>query len=130
MIKKIWLFVIAFLTAGVGMASAPAMREQAVVRVGTATTVSISATVWTKVPATSSLVGRIAIAVNNPSTNSNVFGGIISTSSVTPGEAVTVMPLEFAPSTDFSIVPVGDGLYLYLVSPAGAQNVHVQELSQ
>lgn len=111
--------------------AAPSVKEAQIVSVGTATTVSVSTSSWTKVPSGTQLSNRSGILVNNPSTNNASMVGVLSTDSSAPSEATTVRPLEFATSSDFTFVPISSGVYLYLLSLHSiAENVHVQEIVQ
>lgn len=124
------LFFLGSIIFGISKAfsAAPPVREQSFTSVGTATTVSVSTSAWTKVPATSSLTGRTDICLDAPASNTANVAAIISTSSVVPGEATTVRPIEIIRGEEDRCIPVGDGLYLYLLSlNTAAENVHVQE---
>lgn len=111
--------------------AAPTVKEAQIVDVATATTVSISTSVWTKVPAGTPTGNRSGILINNPSSNTAVMVGVLSTNATSPTEATTVRPLEFATSSDFTFVPISSAVYLYLMTLAvGAENVHVQEIIQ
>ena len=111
-------------------ASSPLVAEAPVNSVAAATTVSISTSTWTLVP-TSNTAGRFGVLVNNPSGNNARMVGVLSTNSSTPTEATTVRPLEFAPATDFTFLPVSDKIYVYLLSlHTSAESVHVQEVKQ
>lgn len=109
-------------------AAAPAVREQSFTAVGTATTVSISTSAWTKVPTTSSLTGRTTICLDLPASATANMSAIISTSSVVPGEAITVRPIEIIKGEQDRCIDVGDALYLYVLSlHTAAENLHIQE---
>jgi hypothetical protein len=104
------------------------VREQSYTAVGTATTVSISTSAWTKVPATSSLTGRHGIIVDCPAANSANVAAIISSNSSAPTEATTVRPIEIIRTEREREVLVGSGLHLYLLSlHTAAESCHVQE---
>jgi hypothetical protein len=126
--------LISFALVGLGWArsfAAIPVLEQPITARGTGTTVSVSISAWTKVPASSSIDGRSGLLVNNPATNTARMLGILGGCTVSPTEATTVGPLEFAPSTDFSYIPVSNAVCLYLISLNGsAENVHVQEVRQ
>jgi hypothetical protein len=99
--------------------------------VGTATTVSVSNSTWTKVPTTPSLVGRTGIVVSVPSTNTANVVGVLTVSTSGPTEATTVRPFEIEKGNSFALVPAADNVYLYLLSlHSGAESVHVQEVKQ
>jgi hypothetical protein len=109
-------------------AAAMPVRIQSYTAVGTATTVSISTSAWTKVPTTSSLTGRTEVCVDLPASASAGMVGIISSNSSTPAEAITVRPIEIVKGEQDRCYDVPDGLYLYLLSlHTGAENAHVQE---
>lgn len=128
--KKL-LLIIALASPSVLFASAPPTLEQPVTSIGRATTVSVSNSAWTLCPAASSLDGRTGVLVNNPCTNSATMVAVLSTSTAIPAEATTVRPLEFAPCTDFTVVPASNKIYLWIMTLAtGAENVHIQEVKQ
>lgn len=105
-------------------------EEKPISAPGTGTTVSISTSAWTKVPTTSSLTTRSGIKVSNPASNNAAFAAVLSTSSVTPGEATTVRPVEIERGEN-PFVPCSDNTYLYLLSlHTSAENAHVQEVRQ
>lgn len=111
--------------------SAPSVKEAQITDVGTATTVSVANNAWTKVPSGTPLGNRSGLLINNPSSNSSVMVGVLSTNASSPTEATTVRPLEFSPASDFTFVPISSGVYLYLMSlHSAAENVHVQEIVQ
>lgn len=128
-----FLIAALFCVGAVGMASAagapaPAVREQSYTAVGTATTVSISTSAWTKVPTTSSLTGRTEVCIDLPAAATANMSATISTSSVIPGEATTVRPIEIVKGEMDRCVQIGDALYLWVISlHTGAENLHVQE---
>ncbi len=127
-IKNLVVAVGLSLAAVGAKAAAMPVREQSYTAVGTATTVSISTSAWTLVPAATSLTGRTEVCVNEPNSNTAFMAATISTSSVVPGEAVTVRPIEIADTSEDRCFPIGDGLYLYLISlHTAAESVHVQE---
>ena len=95
----------------------------------TATTVSVSTSAWTVIPATPTS-GRTLIHLSNPASNSAAMAVIISTSSASPGEATTVRPHEYQPGEGDWFHFYG-GLYFYALSlHTAAENVHVQEYKQ
>jgi hypothetical protein len=54
------------------------------------------------------------------------FGGCTSTA-----VATTVRPMEYAKGNGFTLVPVQDGICLWLLSiHSAAESVHVQEIKQ
>lgn len=104
------------------------VKEKPIYGVGTATTVTISAADWTKVPTASTLNRRSGVKVSNPATNSATLYGVISTGT-TPTEATTVHPIEIQPGEN-PFIPVGDGMNLFLLSSSGSVSAHVQEVRQ
>lgn len=105
------------------------VKENSITSVGTPTTVSISTSAWTKVPATSTLSSRNGLAVSLPASATAVmvghFGGCTSTA-----VATTVRPMELAKGS-FIFVPVSNDVCLWLLSlNTSAENVHVQEIKQ
>lgn len=113
----------------VGVKAAPPVYEMPVTYYGTPTTVSVTTTTWTKVPDSSTLTGRTGVLVNNPNANSTRMLGHLGDCSST-SVAITVGPLEFAPGTDFTVVPIPDQVCLWVISLTATQDVHVQEISQ
>jgi hypothetical protein len=111
-----------------GKCEVPAVREQSFTAVGTATTVSVSTSAWTLVPAASTLTGRTDVCFDEPATNNANMSATISTSSVVPGEATSVRPIEIIKGEQDRCVSVGDSLKLYVLSlHTAAENIHVQE---
>lgn len=130
MLKKI-IFTL-FLALGASSVLALDVEQKPVRYVGTGTTVSISTSAWTLVPASSSLTSqdRSGIKVSNPSTNNAAFAAILSTSSVTPGEATTVRPIEIGAGEN-PFIEAEKNIFLYLLSlHTSAENAHVQEVGQ
>ena len=88
------LFLAAVVSLGVvgsSFAAAPKVAEAPIIAYGTPTTVSISTSAWTVVPAASSLTSRTGIIVSVPSTlNANVVGHLGSCASTSV--ATTVRP--------------------------------------
>lgn len=105
-------------------------REISFSEAGTATTVSVSTSTWTKVPAASSLARRAGVVVSVPASNTaNVVGHLGGCSSTSI--AITVRPMEFVKGGGFTLVPIDENVCLYLLSiHTGAENVHVQEIRQ
>lgn len=120
------LMVVCGVTAKAGMWG----REVSISEGGTSTTVSISTSAWTKVPAASSLARRAGMVVSVPSTNNaNVVGDLGSCSGYS--SATSIRPLEFVKGAGFILVPIDDNLCLYLLSlHTAAENVHVKEIRQ
>ena len=122
------LFVIGLFFVGFDFAycAYPPVTEGPLTATGTGTTVSISTSAWTKVPTTTSLTGRLAVQVCNPSTNTASMYAIVK--SATPSEAITVKPREIGKGST-QVIPCPDGLYLYLFSGhTSAESAGVQEL--
>lgn len=119
-----------FLLGGLKLWAAPPVYEQVISAVGTGTTVSVSTSAWTLLPAATSLAGRTGVMLTNDSSNASNCAVILSTSSTLPSEAVTVKPGSLIPGVT-AIIGVADSIYiwgLYLGTSAG--NVHVKELRQ
>lgn len=125
------LFLVAVLLCQTGwLSSAPPVYEQVITSVGTATTVSVSTSAWTRLPATSSLSGRTGVMITNDSANASNCAIIISSSATEPTEATTVRPGSLRPGVT-AIIGAGNNMYIYaLYLGASAGNVHVQELRQ
>ena len=104
--------------------------EVSISTVGTPTTVSISTSAWTKVPATSSLANRNGILLSVPATlTANVVGILDGCTST--AVATTVRPMEYAKGNGFTLVPVNNDICLWLLSiHTAAESVHVQEVKQ
>ena len=98
-------------------------------RVGTAVTVSVSTSAWTKINSTTSAVqDRSGFKVSNPASNSSVIFLICHTA--TPAEAITVGAVEVGAGEN-PLIPCGSNLNLYGVSlGASAQNMHMWEVGQ
>lgn len=125
--KKILFGVVFF--AGVCYA-APRVEEMPITEVGTATTVSISTSAWTEVPAATSLKSRNGLLVSVPATsNANVVGVLINCGDTAP--ATTVRPIEIVKGNGFTLFPIDPGVCLELLSlHTAAENVHVVEVKQ
>ena len=105
------------------------VKENSITAVGTPTTVSVSTSAWTVVPAASSLTERSGMIVSLPAAANAVmvghFGGCTSTAIAT-----TVRPLELAKG-GFILVPAANDVCLYLMSlHTAAESVHIQEIGQ
>lgn len=140
MLKRVLMLVGALLVSGsvfaaikvevVNAASSPALSVESSIReVGTPTTVSISTSVWTMVPAASTLTGREGLMVSLPTTLNAVVVGHLADCTST-AIATTVRPLEFAKG-GFVFVPVGSDVCLWVMSlHTAAESIHVQEIGQ
>lgn len=127
-IKRILSAVLLLGVASTGFAS-PLVREAPISSVGTPTTVSVSTSAWTLVPASQTQTGQTGIVVSNPSTNNAAMVGHLAGCSST-SVATTVRPLEFSKG-DFTLVAVSDNVCLWLLSlHTSAESVHVQEIRQ
>ena len=103
----------------------PLVTESPISGISDGTSVSISTSAYTLVPAAGNMISQSGLIVNNLSTNTAVMRGILSTSSTTAPTGSGA--LEFSPSADFSIVPVAQDVYLWMKSLAtGAETVAVQ----
>lgn len=127
--KWFWVAVVALVCAGSARADMWG-REISISAGGTPSTVSVSTSTWTKVPAASSLPRRAGLLVSVPASNTaNVvghFGGCSSTAIAT-----TVRPMEFPKGNGFVLVPIDENVCLYLLSlHTAAENIHVQEIKQ
>jgi len=111
-------------------AAVPLVGEAPIKGYGTPTTVTVSTSAWTRVPAASSLTGRAGLLVALPaSSNANMEGHLGSCTSTSV--AKTVRPIELIKGTGFVFIPASDNVCLYLLSlDTAAENVHVQEVKQ
>lgn len=129
--RKSWFWVAVVGLACAGSARADIWgREISISAGGTPTTVSISTSAWTKVPAASSLSRRAGIIVSVPASNTaNVVGHLGGCSST--AIATTVRPMEFSKGGGFVLVPIDENVCLWLLSlHTAAESVHVQEVRQ
>ncbi len=124
--KKLTLFTLATL-ATIAVKASPLVQETPVKSVGTPTTVAISTSAWTKVPASSTLSGRSGVIVDAPATlNANLVGILDSCTST--AVAITVRPIEVIKGNSYLDIPIGDSVCLYLLSlHTGAESIHIQE---
>ena len=119
-------FVVLF--GGPLFASANPIRDMSITSVGTGTTVSVSTSVWTAVPGSSSLTGRQSLLISNDKANSTFMACTPSVAS--PSEAITVHTVYISPGAtiDFQIAA---NLTLYCVyTGAASANIHVKEYNQ
>jgi len=108
--------------------AAPLVTEAPILSVGTGTTVSISTSAWTLVPAASTLAARSGVKISNPSTNTANIVCILDTA--TPTEATTVRPIEIQAGEN-PLVPARSDILIYCLSlHTSAENVHTQEVGQ
>lgn len=129
--KQMKRFFVALLVSGAAVAfGAPRVEEMPITAVGTATTVSISTSAWTLVPAATSLTSRNGILVSVPATlNANVVGVLAACGGSTP--ATSVRPIEIAKGNGFTLFPIDPGVCLYVLSlHTSAESIHVQEIKQ
>ena len=124
--KKIALFALATL-ATIAVKASPLVQETPVKSVGTPTTVSISTSAWTLVPAASSVSGRSGLIVDAPATlNANLVGHLGGCTST--AVATTVRPIEVIKGESQIDLPIGDSVCLWLLSlHSAAESIHVQE---
>lgn len=124
---KNWLFAVILLFSATAVYAVPPTREQSITAVGTPTTVVVSTSAWTKVPATSSLTGRHGILVDVPTGNTAGMAGVLDSCSGT-NVAISVRPLEFTKADSFKDLPLPDSVCLYMLSlHSSTESVHVQE---
>lgn len=123
--KKVLVSILMLGATGIAFAGKPLVAEAPINAVTTATTVSVSTSAWTLVPAAGNTAGRVGLYVSNPATTS-VAGVLVATGDSAP--ATTIRPLEFYSGNGNYFVPISDQVNLYLLSlDAGALSVHVQE---
>ena len=104
------------------------VQEEPIQRVGTATTVSVSTSAWTLLPAASSLSRRIGYKVNNPAANNASVYCVGSVAA--PTIATTTIPIEIQAGEN-PLVPMSESIDLYCVSVhTAAEDIHIQELGQ
>jgi hypothetical protein len=126
--RKTVLFLFATLST-MALKASPLGTETPIRSYGTPTTVSISTSAWTLVPASQSLSGQTGILVSLPASASAVMVGHLASCTST-SVATTVRPLEIAKG-GFVLVPVADNVCLYLLSlHTAAESAHVQEIKQ
>lgn len=126
--KRLLTVLVGLFAAGSAYA-APKVMEATIGEVGTPTTVSISTSAWTKVPASSSLTGFTGFYVSLPAASNAVMAGHLGSCSGT-SIATTVRPLELAKG-GFIFLPMDGQVCLYLISlHTAAESVHVQEIKQ
>lgn len=111
--------------------AAPPVAEAPINGYGTPVTVAISSTTLTMVP-TSQTSGRMGIFFDNPNTNTGrmvgFYGNCTSTSL-----ASTLRPIEIAPSTNSTYIPLREDVCLWLIdlnTGAASENAHYQEIKQ
>lgn len=122
-------FVVISLAVFAGMAAnaSELVSETPYRAYGTPTTVSVSTSVWTKIPASQTLDGQNGLLVDVPAGNSanmvGHLGGCTSTA-----VAISVRPMEFIRGEGYVEVPVADTVCLWVLSlHTGAESIHVQE---
>jgi hypothetical protein len=109
--------------------AAPPVAEAPIKDFGTPATVSISASVFTKVP-TSQTSGRMGVFLGVPSTNTGSIVGIVGNCTST-AIATTIRPVQYAPGTNSPLIPLREDVCLWLITTnATAENIHVQEVLQ
>ena len=117
------LFLTTYADAAVPTAEAPVNGY------GTPVTVSISTSTLTMVP-TSQTSGRMGIFIDNPASNSAVMVGFFGNCTST-ALASTIRPIEIAPSSNSTYLPMREDVCLWLISlHTSAQNIHYQEVKQ
>ncbi len=127
--KWFWVAVVALGCAGSARAGMWG-REISFSAVGTATTVSVSTSTWTKVPAVSSLERRAGIIISVPASNTANVVGVPGPCSAA-GVAITVRPMEIPKGNGFTFIPFDANLCFYILSlHTAAENVHVVEVRQ
>lgn len=110
------------------MALHPIFTESGITSAGTPSTVSVANNAWTALPAATSLNGRTGLFVTNPPTNTAAM--FLSISPTAPAYATTIGPLCVQPGMTF-FVNVSSAVKCYGVTlAAGAENAHVQEVTQ
>jgi hypothetical protein len=106
-----------------------ATTEVSISTVGTPTTVSISTSAWTMVPAASTLATRNGINLSVPASLNAVVVGHLGDCTST-AIATTVRPLEFSKGS-FYFIPVNNSICLWTLSlHTAAESIHVQEVKQ
>lgn len=108
--------------------AAPPVQEAQISVAGDATTVSISTSAWTAVPATVGLTRRAGVKVSNPSSNNANVVCILDTAA--PSEATTIRPIEIQPGEN-PFIPARYDILLYCLSlHTSAESIHAQEVGQ
>ena len=97
-------------------------------KVGTAVTVSVSTSAWTKANSATTLVqDRSGLRITNPSGNTQPVYWICHAAA--PTEAITVLINQISVGAN-GTAPCGSNLNLYLLSVTSAQSVGVWEVGQ
>ncbi len=123
-------FVAGLVLLGAVCARAELTKEMPISRgrEGTAITVSVSTSAWTKANTSTSLVTqRSGYVVTNPAANTQPVYGICH--SAAPAEAITVRINEVVPGRNRTF-PCGPGLDLYLLALTSSQSVGLWEIGQ
>ncbi len=108
-------------------------REAEIGDVGTPSSVSISTSAWTLVPASAdgNMPKRSGIIVDNPSTNSAGMQAIITTSSTAPTISTNTRPIELKAADSPSTIGLGHAVFLWVVSShTAAELLHYIEYRQ
>lgn len=122
--------LVGLILCGIAGHAAPLGTETPIKAYGTPTTVSVSTSAWTKIPASSSVDGRTGLIVSVPASNTaNMVAhlGACSGTSI----ATTVRPMELVKGHGFILVPIEARVCLYVLSLHSAvENIHTQEIKQ
>lgn len=125
--KKVVFFVAMLLTGGVF--AAPPVAEAPVKSYGTPVTASVDNVTLTKIP-TSQTSGRVGIFVDNPSSNTGRMVGFMGNCTST-ALASTIRPIEIAPGTNTTFMPIREDVCLWLITThSAAESIHYQEAIQ
>jgi hypothetical protein len=130
-IKILSLFL--FLSA-VGIAHANEdTRESPVQRAGTAQSVSVSSSAWTKVTSVSAAAKppyRAGAFITIPAGSSAACHGVFGSTSTVPSISTATKVIEF-PVGSTTFIPVGFRMDFYMVNQgSAAQSIFLQEVSQ
>lgn len=122
------------LMVGLGLSKAnagkPLVAEAPTNDFGTPTTVSVSSSTLTKVPATQT-TGRVGFWLDSPSTNTGNLVGQQGNCTSAPA-ASTIRPIEISPSANTAFYPLSDQQCLWLITTntGAAENVHTEDIKQ
>lgn len=106
--------------------------ETSIGRVGTPITVSISTSVWTKVPTSRTLSNRTEVIVDEPASNTaNMVAHYNVCSSTFSSVATTVRPIEIIKGEQDRPYEIDGNTCLWVLSlHTAAENLHYQEVSR
>lgn len=130
MINKLFLFIAAITISIAHLSAVEFVIHSPVINSAAPTTVSVSTSAWTEVPASYSLTNLTGIILSNISTNTASVVGMLGNSDATITTYIGIMPIEIEPG-EVWMQPISSEQKLYLRSLAtSAENISVQEIRQ